>query len=103
MKLPIVFRTVAQEEFDDAALWYDERRVGLGVEFVSEVQKVLEVIANHPARYPIVSGDVREALVRRFPYAIYFRARSDRVVILAVFHSARDPAIWQARAKKADR
>ncbi len=41
--------------------------------------------------------DVRKAVARRFPYCIYFRERDQRIIVLAVFHSARNPAIWKQR------
>jgi plasmid stabilization system protein ParE len=98
MSLPLVFRRTAQLEFDEAALWYEARRIGLGAEFAAEIQKVLDTIAEYPDRYPIVFGDVREARARRFPYCVYYRRKLDRVVVIAVFHTSREPSIWQARA-----
>ena len=98
MSLSIVFRATAQSEFDGAAVWYEARRAGLGNDFVTEVQRVLDTIVNQPDRYPVVYGDVREAAVRRFPYCVYYRAKADRVVVIAVFHTSRNPAVWQARA-----
>ncbi len=97
MKLPLVFRAAAQTEFDDAAAWYDAQRVGLGAEFVAEVQQVLDTISDQPNRFAVATGDVREAPVRRFPYYVYYRVKSCWVVIIAVFHSSRDPAVWQGR------
>jgi plasmid stabilization system protein ParE len=98
MSLPLVFRNAAQAEFDEAAAWYESRQEGLGADFVHEIQHVLESIAEQPKRYPIVSADIREAPVRRFPYCIYYRAKADRAVVLAVFHTSRNPAVWQSRA-----
>lgn len=98
MSLPLVFRSAAQTEFDEAAAWYEGQKPGLGNDFVAEVQQVLGTIANHPPRYPVVLGDVREALVPRFPYCVYYRVKTDHVVVLAVFHTSRDPSIWQGRA-----
>ena len=97
MSLPVVFRPVAQAEFDAAAAWYEGQRPGLGTDFVAEVQQVLDTIANQPDRYPVVSGDVREAPVSQFPYCVYYRVKPDRVVVVAVFHTSRDPSIWQGR------
>lgn len=98
MSLPLIFRAPALAEFEEAAIWHEGQSAGLGVDFVTEVQKVLDMIANRPARYPIVSGDTREAPVSRFSYCVYYRVKSGRVVILAVLHTSRDPAIWQSRA-----
>ncbi len=97
MSLPLVFRSAARAEFDDAALWYESQRLGLGGDFVAEVQQVLDTIAVHPDRYPIAAGDVRETPVSRFPYCVYYRVKPDRVVVIAVFHTSRDPSVWQGR------
>jgi plasmid stabilization system protein ParE len=97
MSLPLVFRGAAQAEFDDGATWYAAQNLGLGADFVDEVQQVLDTITNQPDRYPVASGDVREAPVCKFPYCVYYRAKPDRIVVIAVFHTSRDPAIWQSR------
>jgi plasmid stabilization system protein ParE len=97
MSVRIVFRAAAQAEFERDAVWYESQRSGLGDDFVAEVQKVLDAIANQPVRYPLIFGDVREAPVHRFPYAVYYRAKTKHVVVLAVFHCSRDPSTWQGR------
>lgn len=97
MSLPVVIRPAARAEFDEAADWYEGQQPGLGADFVAEVQQVLDAIAAHPERFAIAAGDVREAAVSRFPYCVYYRVRADRVAVIAVFHTSRDPAIWQGR------
>lgn len=97
MSLPVILRPAAQAEFDGAAAWYEKQKPGLGLDFVAEVQAVIDAIAGQPSRYPAVSGDVREAAVNRFPYCVYYRVRSGRVIVIAVFHSSRDPGVWQSR------
>lgn len=97
MSHSLVFRRAAEAEFDAAALWYEQQQPGLGHEFVDEVDTILARIIDHPEGYPTVEHDVREAPVPRFPYAVYYRVRRTTVVVLAVFHGARNPAIWQQR------
>ena len=98
MTLPIVFRRAARAEFDDAADWYEQRQTGLGTALTAAVQRVLDQIAAHPYFYPQVYQDVREALVSNYPYYVYYRDEHSRLVILSVFHTARNPSIWQGRA-----
>ena len=93
----VVFRRAAQAEFIDAAAWYEQRREGLGEEFVREIELAIGKAADSPASYPVVSADVRRTVIRRFPYCIYFRMRQGRLVVLAVFHGRRDPKVWQRR------
>lgn len=97
MTLRVAFRRAAIAEFEEAATWYESQRRGLGVEFTFEVGQAIERLAESPARYPVVFGDIRRAVTRRFPYAIYFRIRANMVVVLAVFHGRRDPRVWQRR------
>lgn len=98
MKPRIVFRRAAKSEFEDAAVWYDEQRRGLGEEFLHEIEQSLASAASTPLQYPIVFGDVRRTVARRFPYAVYFRIRADLLIVLAVFHGRRNPVIWQRRS-----
>ena len=98
MSLPVIFRRVAQTEFDDSAAWYDSQQPGLGADFVAEVQAVLDTISNQPDRYPVAHRDLREAPVARFPYCVYYRVRPNEIVVVAVFHTSRDPSGWQSRS-----
>lgn len=97
MTLRIVFRHAAKIEFEDAADWYDKQRRGLGEEFIFQIEQSLASAAAAPQRFPIVFGDVRRTVARRFPFSVYFRVRSDAMVVLAVFHGRRNPAIWIRR------
>ena len=98
MTLPIVHRPAAQSEYEGSIRWYEEQRPGLGYEFEAEVQAALDAVASHPNRYPVAARDIRQAPVDRFPFSIFYRIRSGRIVVVSVFHHARDPAEWQGRA-----
>lgn len=97
MTLRVVFRRAAKAEFEEAVAWYGEKSVGLADEFMSEIDYAVAGAAATPQRYPVVFGDVRRAVARHFPFAIYFRVRSNALVVLAVFHGRRNPEIWQRR------
>ena len=98
MTLPVVLRDEAQAEFDEAFDYYEGQRAGLGVDFVARVQRVFDGIAVNPQQHALVFADIRKAVVTRFPYCVFYRADATRVEVLAVFHSHRDPSIWQSRA-----
>lgn len=97
MNLPVVYREIAEEEYDDAAAFYNRRQAGLGRELVAEVEATLDMITANPKRYPVIHRDIREAPVQRFPYCVYYRVRSGRIIVLSVFHQSRDPKEWQTR------
>ena len=98
MSSALVLRRVAQREVDAAADWYDQQRIGLGSEFIEEVNRVFEQIRNSPERYPLAHEDLREGPIHRFPYVVYYWVEPGQVVVVAVVHTSRDPAIWQGRA-----
>lgn len=98
MTLPVTFRRAARAEFIEAAVWYEAHGAGLGAEFVAEIERCVALAADQPQLYPVVHNGMRRVTAERFPYSIYFRAEARRVVVLAVFHGSRDPAIWQRRA-----
>ena len=91
------FHWDVQPEIDSSFQWYELQRTGLGTEFLDAVEDALAEIADHPTRYGFVERDVREYVVARFPHAVYYRALPDRIRILAVHHSARNPASWRTR------
>ena len=73
MKRPIRFLPEARAELDEAAAWYEQRQVGLGLEFVAKVRDVLDQIATNPRLYPAVDAEVRQAAMKRFPYLVVYR------------------------------
>lgn len=98
MSLPVTFRRAASAEFIEASAWYESKRVGLALEFMAEIDRCLSLASEHPLQFPIVRGDVRRVVAKHFPFSVHFRAEDHRIVVLAVFHGSRNPAIWLARA-----
>ena len=88
-------RRRALEDIRNARDWYEEKLPGLGSRFGIELDTVIRSILGHPEMFRRVHGEVRRAMTRRFPYALYFILEDDRVSILRVLHQARDPREWQ--------
>jgi toxin ParE1/3/4 len=96
--LPVVLRDEATAEFDEAFDHYEAQRPGLGVDFAARVQQVFDRISANPLLHGVVFADIRKAVVTRFPYCVFYRAETARVEVIALFHTSRDPSIWQGRA-----
>ena len=101
------FRTEpeASAELDEAALWYEQRRSGLGIEFLQAIDSALEFIARFPqagAPVPGVPPDlpVRRVPVRRFPFHVIYLELSDAIRVLAFAHDRRSPGYWRSRTLK---
>ena len=97
--MPVELAIAREAELDiaEAYLWYEDRRAGLGEEFLSSVDACLESIRRRPDMYPVVHEGYRRSLIRRFPYAVFYEPSEATVTICAVFHTARDPDKWRQR------
>ncbi len=93
----LVFRPEADLEINEAAEWYEARGQGLAVEFLRVLDACIESIRRDPLLYPVVHGQARRAMLRRFPYGVVYTVVEVEVVIIACFHSRRDPKHWQDR------
>lgn len=93
----LVFRPEADLEINEAAEWYEARGQGLAVEFLRVLDACIESIRRDPLLYPVVHDQARRAMLRRFPYGVVYTVVEDEVVIIACFHSRRDPKHWQDR------
>src|SRR5260370_15865731 len=97
MPARLVIAPEAELDITEAYIWYESRRAGLGEEFLSSVDACIERIRREPMIYSIVHEAYRRALIRRFPYAIFFEYAEAIVTVYAVFHTSRDPKKWRQR------
>jgi len=95
--LSVRLRPAALAELTDAWRWYEEKREGLGDEFRACLDAAMAEIARSPLAWPQVRGEARRRVVRRFPYAVIYLIEAEHIEVLAVFHTARDPKVWQGR------
>jgi plasmid stabilization system protein ParE len=65
---------------------------------MAEIERCVSLASEHPLQFAIVREDIRRVVANLFPYSVYFRAEQHRIVVLAVFHGSRNPAIWLDRA-----
>ena len=94
-----IVRPLAEADLEDAVRWYEDERAGFTERFLADVARTFDRIRERPLQFPTVRGDVRRALLHTFPYAVYFGAHDDDVVVLTVLHLRRNPKVWRARVR----
>lgn len=94
----ILFTKAARADLADAVRWYDTHAPYVVPQFRDALRAALRRVADNPKQFPPGYKDTRRALLRRFPYMLVFRETQDAVYVIAVFHTSRDPAIWQRRS-----
>jgi len=98
VNLDAFVRPRARQDLEAAASWYEDRREALGSEFIDEFLLCVDRIEGNPDSYPLVDAEVRRALLRRFPYAIYYSVEPTHIQILGILHCNQHPDSWRSRA-----
>ena len=93
----VIYHPEAEAELVDAAEYYDERLTGLGEEFLDAVDAAVGFVVSDPLRAALCGQGVRRYLLKRFPYALYYRVGSEDIRILPVKHHSRHPDYWKNR------
>jgi toxin ParE1/3/4 len=96
-RLPLSVSPRAEREALEAARWYERESSGLGAAFLEVVEQTLDTVTEAPLRFPLLHRDIRRALLKRFPYGVFFRIQPHRIRVIAILHLTRDPARWQDR------
>lgn len=102
--MKVVILAEAEQEAEDAALWYEERSPGLGYDFLAELRAGIERVIAHPTlqarvKSQVEGAEIRRRLLRRFPYMIVYQVIPNRIVILATTHLKRKPRYWSGRVE----
>ena len=97
MKYKLIIRPEAEEDLASAFLWYENRRRGLGYDFLLQVEAGLKFIERTPAIYAVGYKETRTHFIKRFPYKIIYLIDGERVIVLAVLHGKRNPHLIKKR------
>ena len=90
-------RPEAERDVEQAYEWYEERRPGLGREFLDELDVVYERIARFPLLYAEVYRGLRRVPVRRFPLGVFYFFNEKEILVVAVAHASRSARVWRSR------
>ncbi len=97
MKFTARVSAEAQQDVEDALLFLEERREGLGSSFVRDVTARIDEIILNPFTCQERHGRYRMAVTHRFSYKIFYRISGSLLDIVAVWHPKRHPTSWMER------
>ncbi len=99
MAFTVKLRTRATKDIGEAFEWYEEKRTGLGEEFLLCVDDAILMIQQNPKLFEEKYPQISKCNLRKFPSSIYYRIYKKQVAILAVYHQSRNPRRWRKRKK----
>jgi len=93
----IILSPDVETDIKAVALWYRHKEPSVGFRFSAELRLTLRLIAQFPYAFPVISADIRRALMKAFPYSLYFALKDDTVAVIALFHQHRRPRFGSTR------
>ena len=97
MKYRSVLSPGAKADISSAVRWYQRTDLNLAFRFTLETLATRRRIEQFPYQFPIVYDTIRRALLKRFPYAMYFDLNDDEASVIAVVHQRRNHTVWMDR------
>lgn len=95
---PVIIHNEAKQELDSAIAYYEVRQVGLGLDFLSDVEQAISRIQQNPnvgEKYKITG--FRRYVMQRFPYLVFYVEFEDFIWVVAIAHGKRKPNYWKKR------
>ena len=97
MTYKVVIRPEAENDLKEVFSWYEDKRLGLGYDFMLQVDAGIRHVERNPEAYPSGYKGTRRHLIKRFPYRIVYFLEKERIVVLAIIHGMRSPALARKR------
>jgi toxin ParE1/3/4 len=98
MSLLVIVLPAAEADLAEAKAWYEKNRRGWSERFRMRVEEAFERIGRIPELHAEIYKSVRRTFINQFPYAVFYRVEENRIVVVAVMHTRRNPRRWKSRA-----
>jgi toxin ParE1/3/4 len=89
MKHRVILSPGAKADFSSAVRWYQRTDPDIAFQFTQETLSILRRIEQFPYSFPLTGGIVRQAVLMRFPFYIYFSLKFEVVSVIAIVHQRR--------------
>ena len=86
-----------RELVEGASFYASEGNAEVALAFVSEYERVLELLCAHPELGAPWRNGRRRFPIRKFPYSIIYYVREEEIRVVALAHHRRRPGYWASR------
>ena len=97
LKIDIDALNDIQETFE----WYELQSKELGLRYKTQAKKQINSLKKDPYLFSIKYNEIRCRKIEKFPFLIHYliNINSKLITVFAVFHTSRNPEIWNTRQK----
>ncbi len=97
MTYTLTLRKEAELDIDAQFDFYEQKRRGLGHDFLLCVEEALDKLHRNPLIYRKLHKELRRLPIRRFPYRVFYLVQDQHITVIAIFHARKDPSSWVER------
>ena len=97
MAFRLIFNPLVPDDLAGAIAYYEQISPALANRFRENIDRRLSEIAERPQSFPMDTPPVRLARIDRFPYLVFFVAKTNFVSVLAIAHGSAEPGKWRDR------
>ena len=98
MRYRSVLSPGAEADIRSAVRWYQRIDLNLAFRFRLETLATRRRLERFPLQFPILRNITHRALLKRFPYSLYFYLNDDEASVIAVVHQRRNDTVWMDRS-----
>jgi plasmid stabilization system protein ParE len=77
-------------DLEAAALWYSSKNPAIAERLIDEARRAMHLAAQHPFHFSKRFGEVRRIRLTGFPHSLYFYARAETVIVIAIIHGSQN-------------
>jgi plasmid stabilization system protein ParE len=99
MNYTIFIEELAEKDIDEAFLWYEMQKAGLGYKFIDIIKDHVNSIKDNPYKNTLYHKNLRRIVIKRFPFNIFYYIINSKIFIMAILHTKRNPKIILKRTK----
>ena len=91
----LIIRPRTVEQARKQFVWYEEKRIGLGEDFLLSIEACLNYIQRSPFAFQKKHKDIRVGLPDKFPFGIFYFVDNDKIIVLAIFYLGQNPKLFE--------
>ena len=101
MHFQLKIDTDALNDIQETFEWYELQLKGLGLRYKTQTKKQINSLKKDPYLFSIKYNEIRCRKIEKFPFLIHYLINENInvVTVFAVFHTSRNPEIWNTRQK----
>ena len=101
MRFQLKIDTDALNDIQETFEWYETQLKGLGLRYKTQAKKQINSLKKDPYLFSIKYNEIRCRKIEKFPFLIHYliNKNTKTVTVFAVFHTSRNPEIWNKRQK----